>query len=156
MFDRKSFYAQNKRRKDAIVYISPTGNFILTPADFPSEEEFQRWKEWSDSNYHAIEQAGRGFDDALSMNEEIEWIAAKQSAEEEVFSRLEETSHQQLSQDLIAQLMGRLTDKQYYRLWLYYVKHLSEQEIAALEHVGQQRISKSIRSARKIIENFFK
>jgi len=33
---------------------------------------------------------------------------------------------------------------------------LSEREIAAIEHVGQQRVSNSILSGKKIIENFFK
>ena len=51
MFDKKSDYAQNKRDKDAIVYISVTESALLTCADFASEDEFMRWKHWSDSNY---------------------------------------------------------------------------------------------------------
>lgn len=40
MFDNRSDYAQNKRDKDSIVYISVTGPVRLTRADFPSEAEF--------------------------------------------------------------------------------------------------------------------
>ncbi len=157
MFDKKSDYAQNKRQKNAIVYISVTGSVRLTRADFASEDEFQKWKDWSDGDYRASEQAGRGFyDNAVPFNDKLETLGAVLSVEEELFSRLEEIEHRWLSAALITQLMNRLTEKQYRRLWLYYVKNLSEREIAALEHVGQQRVSKSILSGQKIIESFFK
>ncbi len=157
MFDKKSDYALNKRQKDAIVYISPTGSVRLTCADFTSKEEFQKWKDWSDGDYRDTEQAGRGFyDNVISFNDMLETICAVLSVEEELFSRLEETEHMQLRAILITQLMNRLSEKQYRRLWLYYVKNLSERDIAVIEHVGQQRVSKSILSSKKIIEEFFK
>ena len=40
MFNKKSEYAQNKREKDSIIYISVNGRIRLTRADFASEEEF--------------------------------------------------------------------------------------------------------------------
>ena len=43
MFNKKSEYAQNKREKDSIIYISVNGRIRLTRADFSSEEEFLRW-----------------------------------------------------------------------------------------------------------------
>ena len=45
MFNKKSEYAQNKREKDSIIYISVNGRIRLTRSDFASEEEFLRW--WS-------------------------------------------------------------------------------------------------------------
>lgn len=58
MFDRNSDYALNKKDPYAIVCKSATGIHIrLTRADFSSEEEFEKWKRWSDENYHAIEKA---------------------------------------------------------------------------------------------------
>jgi len=157
MFNKKSDYAQNKHRKDAIVYISATGPILLARANFAGEDEFKKWKDWSDGDYQATEQAGRGFyDNAIPFNEELETLGAVLSVEEELFSRLEEAEHRELSAALIAQLMNRLTEKQYRRLWLYYVKNLSESDIATIEHVGQQRVSKSILSGKRIIENFFK
>ena len=53
MFNRKSSYALNKKDFNAIVYIDANENIIrLTREDFSSEEEFQKWKAWSDENYH--------------------------------------------------------------------------------------------------------
>lgn len=53
MYDRKSDYALNKQDRDAIVCGSVTGVHIrLTRSDFSSEEEFQKWKAWSDWDYH--------------------------------------------------------------------------------------------------------
>ena len=37
MFNKKSEYAQNKREKDGIIYISVNGRIRLTRADFSSE-----------------------------------------------------------------------------------------------------------------------
>ncbi len=145
MFDKKSDYAQNKCQKDAIVYISVTGSVRLTRADFASEKEFQKWKDWSDGDYRATEQTGRGFyDNTIPLNKKLETLGAVLSAEEELFSRLDETEQRWLSAALITQLMNRLTKKQYRRLWLYYIKNLSECEISEIAHVGQQRVSKSI------------
>ena len=50
MFNKKSEYAQNKREKDSIIYISVNGRIRLTRSDFASEEEFLRWKQWSDED----------------------------------------------------------------------------------------------------------
>ena len=53
MFNRKSSYALNKKDASAIVYIDANENIIrLIREDFASEEEFQKWKSWSDENYH--------------------------------------------------------------------------------------------------------
>ena len=68
MFDRNSDYALNKKDPDAIVCKSSTGVHIrLTRLDFSSQEEFEKWKQWSDQDYHHTEkkdhvygQAGTG------------------------------------------------------------------------------------------------
>ena len=53
MFNRKSIYALNKKDPDAIVYMDANEVIIrLTCKDFASEEEFLKWKSWSDGNYH--------------------------------------------------------------------------------------------------------
>lgn len=64
MYDRKSDYALNKQNRNAIVCGSVTGVHIrLTRSDFSSEEEFQKWKAWSDWDYHTTEKAGRAYHD---------------------------------------------------------------------------------------------
>ena len=56
MFDRNSDYALNKKDPDAIVCKSSTGVHIrLTRLDFSSQEEFEKWKQWSDDDYHCTE-----------------------------------------------------------------------------------------------------
>ena len=53
MFNRKSSYALNKKDPNAIVYMDANEVIIcLTREDFVSEEEFLKWKSWSDENYH--------------------------------------------------------------------------------------------------------
>lgn len=53
MFNRKSSYALNKKDPNAIVYIDANDVIIrLTREDFASEEEFLKWKMWSDESYH--------------------------------------------------------------------------------------------------------
>ena len=53
MFNRKSSYALNKKDPNAIVYMDANDTIIrLTYKDFASEEEFLKWKSWSDRNYH--------------------------------------------------------------------------------------------------------
>lgn len=58
MFDRNSDYALNKKDPDAIVCKSATGIHIrLTRMDFANDEEFLKWKSWSDEDYHSQEKA---------------------------------------------------------------------------------------------------
>ena len=157
MFDKKSDYALNKHKKNAIVYISATGIVYLTRADFASEDEFLKWKNWSDGDYLNGEQAGRDFyDNTIPLDEKLDVIGAVAPIEDELFVILDEAEHRQMYTSLLKRIKSRLTKKQYCRLWLYYVENLSERDIAAIEHVGQQRISKSITISKKIIRKYFK
>ena len=56
MYDRKSGYALNKTDPDAIVFKTAAGAYIrLRREDFSSEEEFDRWKGWSDEDYRVVD-----------------------------------------------------------------------------------------------------
>lgn len=56
MLDRKSIYSLNKADSDAIVYTDADGNIIrLTRQCFSTDEEFKKWKAWSDEDFHAEE-----------------------------------------------------------------------------------------------------
>lgn len=59
MFDRKNDVARNKKRADAIVYAGAADEVVLTQSDFESEEEFRRWKAWSDADYKQTEKTMR-------------------------------------------------------------------------------------------------
>ncbi len=156
MFDPKSDYALNKLDPDAIVCKSATGEHIrLTRADFDSGEEFLRWKDWSDQDYHAVENAEQQFCyrcaaliDALD--------STGLSAEDVLLIPLEEADRAARQEDLIAQIRLNLTEKQYRRLCLYYLDGLTESEIAVLERVGQRRIATSLASGRKALQKILK
>ena len=55
---------------------------------------------------------------------------------------------------LINKIKSVLTEKQFRRLWLYYVEGKTEQQIADIENVGQPRIVKSISSAKKRVQKY--
>ena len=159
MFDKKSDYALNRRNKDSIIYIGTIGLVRLTREDFPSEAEFLKWKRWSDGDYHATEKAGRGYyDNSIPLDEQLDAIGAVLSVEDALFLALEEAEAEanriQKRAALMEQIRSLLTKTQFRRVWLYYVKQMNEREIAAIEGVGQQRISKSLISSRKILEKF--
>ena len=92
MFDRNSDYALNKKDPDAIVCKSATGIHIrLTRADFSSAEEFEKWKRWSDENYHAIEKADhRHSNRTISLEGLAELSFAVLSAETEVMNQYDQ------------------------------------------------------------------
>jgi len=157
VFNNKSIYARNKKDPDAIVYVDADGNLArLTRADFASEEEFLQWKAWSDTDYHVTEKEGHIYSDhTLSLYGLSDEVAAVQSPEAVFFNEQDEDKCVQNHAVLIQQVRSILTEKQYRRLWLYYVQGLSERDIASLENVGQQRISKSIVAGKRAIQKYF-
>ena len=152
MYDRKSDYALNKQDRDAIVCGSVTGVHIrLTRSDFSSEEEFKKWKAWSDRDYHTAEKAGRAYyDNRLPL---ADWAVPNAPSAEELLLEADGTDTARAA--LIQRVRNGLTEKQYRRLRLYYLEGLSEREIARLEGVGQQRVSRSIRTGKKAMEKIF-
>ena len=56
---RKTMLLEIRKRADAIVYAGAADEVVLTQSDFESEEEFRRWKAWSDADYKQTEKAMR-------------------------------------------------------------------------------------------------
>ena len=139
MYDRKSDYALNKQDPDAIVCKSVTGVHIrLTRADFSSEEEFQKWKAWSDEDYHAAEQGGRGYGGPPLED----WVLPSDPSPEDLMLEADmEVQRDVARAALVEQIRRRLTQKQYRRLCLYYLEGMTESEIAVREGVSQQAVS---------------
>lgn len=155
MYHRSNDYALNKQDPDAIVCKSVTGvHTRLRREDFSSDEEFQIWKDWSDDDYHAADNAGRPISDlSFSLNDFRD--APVLSAEELLLDHLERLEQKAASDALAEQVKGLLTSKQYRRLCLYYLHGMSEAEIGKTEGVGQQRISRSLLAAQKKLKKFF-
>ena len=151
MYDKNSDYALNKRSRGAIVCKSVTGrNIQITRRDFSSDAEFERWKAWSDKDYHATEKRDRRYNDrCTALNEAIDGTAP--SAEDIVIAEAERLDRQRLSQIV----RDSLTETQYRRLCLYYLERMSESEIAELEGVGQSRISRSLAAAKGKLKKIF-
>src|SRR5699024_7559035 len=149
-------YALNKHDQDSIIYISVSGHIRLTRADFSSEEEFLKWKAWSDEDYHEREKSGRSFNDnRVDLNECLDVVGAVQYAEDEFFSELlkadAQAEEKALREKRLAALKAILNAKQYRRIWLYYAERKSVTEIARLEGVTKASISLSLARAIKKI-----
>ena len=154
MFDKKSEYALNKYDQDSIIYISVSGRIRLTRADFSSEEEFLKWKAWSDADYHQTEKEGRSFNDnRVALDDYLDVAGAVQSAEDEFFSELlkadVQAEEKALREKRLAALKAILNAKQYRRIWLHYAERKSVTEIARLEGVTKASVSLSLASASK-------
>ena len=155
MFDKHCDFALNRSDKDAIVCQSVTGEHIrLTQEDFASEEEFNHWKAWSDDDYHQIQLAGRNDDDCLSFEDVRD--AFSPSAEDVLLAPVMAEEAKKRRKEFLRKLRHNLTETQYRRLCLYYLEGKTEEEIAVIEGVKQQRISKSLIAGKKFVEKIFK
>ena len=152
MHNKKSDYALNKKNKEAIVSKNAAGKYIkLTKDEFASEEEFAHWKEWLDEEYrqeYNAEQSYKRLKNKLQKQAENE--VASLSVEQLLLNDLADEERK----DLVNKIKSVLTEKQFRRLWLYYVEGKTEQQIADIENVGQPRIVKSISSAKKRVQKY--
>lgn len=156
MFDNKSIYAKNKKNKGAILYCGVAGLIALDADDFPSKEEFERWKHWSDEDYHDTEKKGRSFYDhvvsADAMNFEDKQA---RSAEDMLIDQEEEMERKSQRAEQMKRLKKLLTKKQYRRAWLYYAEEWTIDAIAELEGVKPQSVEDSLVQVRKKIKKSF-
>lgn len=162
MFDKKSDYALNKLDSDAIVCKSATGVHIrLTCADFTSDEEFLRWKNWSDGDYRDTEKSGRSFyDRCVSLDTCMNQMCELPSIEAELFTALNDKAAKGKQAHEITEwvklLKSWLTKTQYRRLWMLHAEGLSIEEIAAREDVSFQTVYECLTNARRRIVNNLK
>ena len=156
MVNKNSIYALNKKDPDAIVYPSANGKLIrVTREDFPNEEEFLAFKKWSDENFHEEEKLDhREANHVLSADDLSEAALAVPAADVLLERQHERAEKCKIASDMVVKLKDKLTDIQFRRLWMYCVEGKTEQQIAEIEGVDQQRISKSILAAKKKIKKF--
>ncbi len=153
MFDPKSDYALNKLDPDAIVCKSATGVHIrLTRADFDSDEEFLRWKRWSDGSYHEIEKTDLAYSE--HSYGPSEWLGGFQTPEGALIEAQEQIERHELHRLLVEGLDTCLTPVQRRRLWMYCVDGLTVRQIAEVEGACFQSVAKAVASAKKKIKKF--
>lgn len=150
MFNTRTDFALNKFDKTAIVCQSVSGpNIRLTREDFASEEEFVYWKNWSDSDYKEIDCTGREDDACLSL--EHQRGIQVSSTEDVVLAPYIEAEQRERRHRMLEQVRSSLTSKQYRRLWMYHVDHLSIPEIAAVEKVSPRAIYTCLEIIKRIV-----
>ncbi len=157
MFNRKSSYALNKKDDNAIVYIDANENIIrLTREDFASEEEFLKWKSWSDENYHTEDKhdvvEGKH---NMSVDDLSEAALAIPGIDVVMDQQYERAEKRRQASTMVAQIKDNLTETQFRRIWMYLIDGMTIDEIGELEGISHQNVSKSISSAMKKIKKIF-
>lgn len=150
MHNKYSDYVANKTDTEAIVCRSVTGEDVrLTRADFDSDEEFQKWKGWSDADYKQSERRDRAYNDRrLSL------AAAYFLSDREFYECLSgelKAAEQQTRDDLISHIRSLITDTQFSRLWRRFARGRELADIAAEDGVSVAAVSNSIKRAAKRI-----
>lgn len=154
MFNKLSIYALNKKDPDAVVYPSVTGKPIrVTRDDFDSEEEFLAFKAWSDENFRTEDNRdvveGKRH---VSIDDISEAAFAVPAVDKVMEQHLDRTEERRQASEMVVKLKDKLTETQFRRLWMYHIDGKTESEIAEIEGVAQQQISKSIKAAEKKIK----
>ena len=157
MFNRKTSYALNKKDANAIVYMDANENIIrLTREDFASEEEFQKWKSWSDENYHTEDNRDVVEGKHNMPIDDLSEAALAIPAIDVVMDRQHEKSERRrMASAMVSQIRDKLTETQFRRLWMYEVDKKSLEEIAEVEGVSAQAAFYSIELAHKKISKKF-
>ena len=157
MYDRKSDYALNKTDPDAIVFKTATGAYIrLHREDFSSEEEFDRWKGWSDEDYRVVDIQNNVYTKQTVSLEGVPEQADSLSPEQLLIEQYDQLDREQFCRLLLEGINTCLSEPQRRRLLKYYFEGQTEVEIAAAENVSQSKISESICRAKKNLKKFFK
>lgn len=157
MFNRKSIYALNKKDPDAIVYMDANEVIIrLTRKDFASEEEFLKWKSWSDENYHTEDNQdvveGKHNTSIDDLSEAAFFIPAIEVVMERQHEKAE---RRRVASAMVSQIRNKLTETQFRRLWMYFVDGMTIDEIGGKEGVSHQAISLSITTTIRKIKKYF-
>ncbi len=157
MFDRKSDYALNKTDPDAIVFKAVAGVYIrLHREDFSSEEEFLRWKAWSDEDYHVKDLDSHAYARHTVSLDQISEQPGSQSPEDLVFEKYDQLDREEFTRLLLEGINTCLSETQRRRVLKYYFEGMTQTEIADSENVAQQNVAESLWRSIEKLKKFFK
>ena len=141
MFNRKSIYALNKKDPNAIVYMDANEAIIrLTREDFASEEEFLKWKSWSDGNYHTEDNQDVVEGKHNTSIDDLSEAALSIPAIDVVMDRKHEKAERhRAASAMVSQIRDNLTETQFRRIWMYYVGGMTVDEVGEKEGVSLQK-----------------
>ena len=128
----------------------------LTREDFASEEEFLKWKSWSDGNYHTEDNQdvveGKHNTSIDGLSEAAFSIPAIDVVMERQHEKVE---RRRVASAMVSQIRDKLTETQFRRLWMYYIDGMTVDEIGEKEGVSHQAASLSITTAIRKIKKYF-
>ena len=157
MFDRKSDYALNKTDPSAIVFKTATGAYIrLHREDFSSEEEFDRWKGWSDEDYRLVDVQNNAYSKQTVSLDGIPEQTGLLSPEQLLFEQYDQLDNEQFCRMLLEGINTYLSETQRRRLLKYYFDGMTQEQIAASENVAHQNIAESLWRAKEKLKKFLK
>lgn len=157
MFDQKSDYALNKKDPDAIVFKTAAGAYIrLHREDFSSEEEFLRWKGWSDEDYRVVDVRNNAYTKLTVSLERIPEQIGALSPEQLLIEQYDQLDREEFCRLLLEGINTCLSETQRRRLLKYYFEDKTQEEIADSEGVAYQNISESLWRAKEKLKKFFK
>ena len=157
MFDRKSDYAINKTDPSAIVFKTATGAYIrLHREDFSSEEEFDRWKGWSDEDYRLVDVQNNAYSKQTVSLDGIPEQTGLLSPEQLLFEQYDQLDNEQFCRMLLEGINTYLSETQRRRLLKYYFDGMTQEQIAASENVAHQNIAESLWRAKEKLKKFLK
>ncbi len=157
MYDRKSDYALNKTDPDAIVFKTATGAYIrLHREDFSSEEEFDRWKSWSDEDYRVVDIQDNAYTKQTVNLEGVPEQTGAMSPEQLLIEQYDQLDREQFCRLLLEGINTCLSEPQRRRLLKYYFEGMTQTEIAHSENVAQQNIAESLWRSVEKLRKFFK
>jgi predicted DNA-binding protein YlxM (UPF0122 family) len=144
MYKKDSDYALNKRSPNIVCPQADGSRLEITPEDCPG---FERWKEFSDENYHAQElHSLRTTRRNISMYD----LPDRDSAVEDVLA-FDEPQPAQRTMANAMNILECLTETQRRRYLLYTRDGLTMRQIASLEQVDPMAVQHSIEAAKKKI-----
>ena len=141
MFNRKSSYALNKKDPNAIVYMDANDIIIrLNCKDFVSEEEFLKWKSWSDENYHTEDNQDVVEGKHNTSIDDLSEAAFSIPAIDVVMEcKHEKAERRRMASAMVSQIRDNLTETQFRRIWMYYVGGMTVDEVGEKEGVSLQK-----------------
>lgn len=148
-------HALNLKEKDAIVYVDVFGEIIQVTAESLGREEFKKWKEWSDEDFHEEAKEEHIYRNHTVSIEGIS--SAKYAVPDHETLMIEEEERREreaLKQQIEVAFFACLTDIQQTRLWLYAIEGMSSYRISEVEGATRQAVCASLNKARKNIISF--
>ena len=159
---RRDTSVLNLESPDAIIYDFCDGDKeiphreIITAERLPNAESFSDLKAESDSIYSAIHSGDRSYDDhTVSPFDDVDF-GVSPSCEDVLIEAMDQRNKALFMERLVIYLLSGLSPKIRRRFVLRNEKNLLEKEIAEMEGVTPQAISKSLKKADAIVCLFFR